>query len=543
MKLLCRFLLLVFVFFSIPTFTYAAISYYVSPNGSGSTCSTASPCSVATGMSNASAGSTIIFTAGNYPRTSITKSGSSGSPTTYQAQGTVLTKGFNISGNYNVVNGFEIANTDYSTWGYSNGAGIYNTGSNNILQNNYIHDASLDGMYIDGSNNTVKNNKLFQNELVGIEVHGTNNLIDSNEVWSTVQCHPNIGSTCTSGLDADGMRFWGSGHTFRKNYIHDILLDYTINGKKVQNDPHIDCFQTFSNGGETVGNHIIFEQNHCINYDGSSAFMLEGGSDYLYIHNNIFETATGISANGNGAGGADYLYIFNNIWAGSKTAKGAYPSAGKFENINHIWFENNILYNQYNGAAIFFLGSTSNIIFDYNLIYNSDGSAQHCVEWGSYDSCMPSAGHNKLNVNPLFTNGYHLQSGSPAINAGTTVSGVTNDYDGSSRPQGGAFDIGIFESGSGGRTTNTPTATSGTVPTKTPTPTKKPTTTLTPVASPGINPADADGNGKVDEADYAIWLGNFGKTNISGGRTAGDFNADGKVDGIDYVLWLLHLTP
>ena len=39
---------------------------------------------------------------------------------------------------------------------------------------------------------------------------------------------------------------------------------------------------------------------------------------------------------------------------------------------------------------------------------------------------------------------YHLQAGSPAIDAGATVA-VTDDFDGNPRPQGQAYDIGAFE--------------------------------------------------------------------------------------------------
>lgn len=54
-----------------------------------------------------------------------------------------------------------------------------------------------------------------------------------------------------------------------------------------------------------------------------------------------------------------------------------------------------------------------------------------------------------LSDNPLFVNAgasdFHLQAVSPMINAGTTISGITNDFDGDTRPQGGAFDIGADE--------------------------------------------------------------------------------------------------
>lgn len=40
---------------------------------------------------------------------------------------------------------------------------------------------------------------------------------------------------------------------------------------------------------------------------------------------------------------------------------------------------------------------------------------------------------------------YHLQAGSPAINAGIGGLGVTEDIEGVSRPQGGTPDIGATE--------------------------------------------------------------------------------------------------
>jgi hypothetical protein len=55
---------------------------------------------------------------------------------------------------------------------------------------------------------------------------------------------------------------------------------------------------------------------------------------------------------------------------------------------------------------------------------------------------------NITSSDPLFVNwwsGWHLQTGSPAINAGLTLGSVTSDFDGVSRPQGGAYDMGAYE--------------------------------------------------------------------------------------------------
>ena len=69
----------------------------------------------------------------------------------------------------------------------------------------------------------------------------------------------------------------------------------------------------------------------------------------------------------------------------------------------------------------------------------------------------------------------------------------------------------------------------------TPTPTRTPTFTPTPTPKQG----DANGDMKVDETDYGIWLAHFGQTG-TGGVAIGDFNGDSKVDGIDFSIWTLH---
>ena len=68
----------------------------------------------------------------------------------------------------------------------------------------------------------------------------------------------------------------------------------------------------------------------------------------------------------------------------------------------------------------------------------------------------PSNLSSNVNTDPRFTNlssfDFHLQSGSPAINQGVNT-GIPADFDGISRPQGTAYDIGAFEFGSGTGTT------------------------------------------------------------------------------------------
>src|SRR3989344_4287321 len=69
-------------------------------------------------------------------------------------------------------------------------------------------------------------------------------------------------------------------------------------------------------------------------------------------------------------------------------------------------------------------------------------------------------------------------------------------------------------------------------------PTPPPTGTSTPTVA--NSPGDANGDGLVNVADYAIWVTNYNK-NLSGASN-GDFNSNGKVDGIDFIIWLKNYT-
>ena len=77
---------------------------------------------------------------------------------------------------------------------------------------------------------------------------------------------------------------------------------------------------------------------------------------------------------------------------------------------------------------------------DYNLWFGGKCSGIR----GAHDI---AANPRFVTGNGLLADGYRLQTGSPAINAGTPVSDVTEDYWGTPRPQGAAVDIGACEFG------------------------------------------------------------------------------------------------
>jgi hypothetical protein len=50
-----------------------------------------------------------------------------------------------------------------------------------------------------------------------------------------------------------------------------------------------------------------------------------------------------------------------------------------------------------------------------------------------------------IHGDPVMNSDLTLQASSPCINAGITLSTVTDDFNGTARPQGSAYDIGAFE--------------------------------------------------------------------------------------------------
>ena len=80
-------------------------------------------------------------------------------------------------------------------------------------------------------------------------------------------------------------------------------------------------------------------------------------------------------------------------------------------------------------------------------------------------------GTGNIDKDPLFVSAgsdYHLQDDSPCIDVGTTLAGVTDDLEGTSRPQGDEYDMGCYER----------------APVPTPDPTPVPTPDPTPVPMP-----------------------------------------------------------
>ena len=98
--------------------------------------------------------------------------------------------------------------------------------------------------------------------------------------------------------------------------------------------------------------------------------------------------------------------------------------------------KNNIASGNTTGQVSATNSSLLTLTADYNNAY---GTTPYSGKW--------TQGAHDVTSNPLLTSSsdFHLQPTSPAINAGTTIAGLTSDYAGTSVPQGSAPDIGAYE--------------------------------------------------------------------------------------------------
>lgn len=392
----------------------------------------------------AHAGDTINVLAGDYEeRVQVTNSGESGAPITFQAKGVITMQGFTVKADYITIKGFEIINTPDDA---QNGIGIFVQGSDCDLEENYIHFATRGGIllfanlgdYAQTSNCTVRNNRLYHNSQNGIDVRGLNHIIEGNEIWASIQYHPNWKNP-PSWVDADGILFFGSGHVFRKNYIHDINYSDPLNV-----NPHIDCFQTFSDANHEEASNIVIEQNRCNNNalahssdEGGTGLTIRNGAGNIIIRNNLIIAFVNIFLqNSNG------VFILNNTMIGN-TAQNPnfYPGGVSLNQSSNTVIENNIFFNQ-PGNIIYVKGQKP--VSGRNMVYRDDGRPI-----SSTDTYDPT---NDLfwGINPQFVDpqagDYSLQAGSPAINAGYDLGNlVSNDFADTVRPKGAGYDIGAYE--------------------------------------------------------------------------------------------------
>ena len=337
------------------------------------------------------------------------------------------------------VSGFKIQN--------SNAHGIMTHGQlchDHILDHNYLYntyDAAISWVNIDIgcfiNNITIEYNTIIYCNVGGMSGGGeaiscerlNNYLVQYNHIE---QC----GKECMNGLECHN-------GIYRYNWINGS--HYFTSHPDDEKGIMIDGYTYGSSDIEIYNNYI---EGRC---NGISIEGEYGGSlNNIKIYNNI------INLKGDGISGyygictADpdamksNIYIFNN----DIICKQNYVSPIAIQDSEsvhqNIQIMNNIMVGEtYYIFVLYKINSNSPVIIrKSNLYYNPIGTTRAFAADNDGNAFESTA----VKANPLFVNSlsdWHLQSNSPAIDKGTTVS--STDYDGNTRPQGPGFDIGAYE--------------------------------------------------------------------------------------------------
>ena len=202
----------------------------------------------------------------------------------------------------------------------------------------------------------------------------------------------------------------------RQGIIHDNIItntnNYRLKGILVGDVDRGEDRLTVVNQSVKIYNNIL----HNVGINGwGGAVQLASGTIYLY-NNTIYQCSdiggTVQLVGGTEPSGQPAYYISNNIIYNSINAKYISNGGGAAPNWSTVTLFNNVYYGAGNG---------------------------------------PTQDSSPVNADPKFINvsggDFHIQSSSAAKDAGTSSvsSIVTTDYDGLSRPQGAAYDIGAYE--------------------------------------------------------------------------------------------------
>ena len=344
-----------------------------------------------------------------------------------------------------------VTNCSAYAGGYARGA-LFIGGTSGML----IHDNTIDQsgraagtngwpLKMWGNGGWTKGLKIYNNTLTKNDYSVWDFAIEGNFQYG-IEIY---GNTITGTIDLNSN--WSSGYSYGC-YIH----NNTIGPTTIQSDPV--CGITL----EFTQQDVIIEKNLIRN--ASPPFLFTPRAKTLTNVTFQYNICPGMAniggmygiarAMGDNGWSFNGLNFYNNVFYGSTTNNPDYgiiiDSEGGTYTGNALRIINNIVVNvdtywvDLSSAA-----AVTNLDIENNIIYNCGNSnAPHYTG-------TPGSGYvylnNKLGVNPLVTSAtnFHLQGGSPAINAGKHLTlSVSTDYDGVTI--GNPPEIGAYEYGTGG---------------------------------------------------------------------------------------------
>ena len=330
-------------------------------------------------------------------------------------------------------------------WEYST-AIAFKEADNNTIKNCLIVNATGSGMDLWGDENLIENCKIYSNESE-LTSDGT---YTSMDYYIVLKGDNNTVRNCYAERDGD-LEDVGHGFEIKEKGENNLFVDCTVKNMiagcfsvrwaKVKNNEFRNCKAI---GGVS---------------DDVSAFMIREGAS-----NNIFNSC--ISENCQAGvrfilAGEDANYcgkknVFNNCII--KNAKWAVDLNSYY--YNNAPADKNILANCIIDSAEYLFNcdrpNSKNKLINcivQNVSNFSSGGNSVDFEYSNCDfynnGFSTPSGTANISGNPMFvdeTSGdYHLQSQSPCIDAGTASNAPKTDFEGTTRPQGGNFDIGAYE--------------------------------------------------------------------------------------------------
>lgn len=345
----------------------------------------------------------------------------------------ITTPGNGNGGGYSQILNNEITNTvlenfpkDRNTSGWGSAIGLYK-GNYNLVKGNHVYRNWGEGIGLSNgaSNNTIASNNVHDNYSIQIYIDSANNNVVEKNFSYFANSTDTTYKRCTSGECKAGSALGIAG-------------------------------ETGPNDGNIVRNNILANTQANIDiFNGGTASYITNAK----IYNNT-------------------LYNSTYAWQGNL-------SITIFSDTTTNEFRNNIIMqpagNTYPLINPEFPSTNNGFIFSNNLWYRGSGSIGRTIV-GTGDILL-----NPMLLNPDSTTyvaeNYSIQSTSAAIDHGIALA-VVDDYLGTNRPVGTAFDIGAFEFNNGitPAPTNLPSPTISIAPTTTtaPTNTVAPTAALTP---------------------------------------------------------------
>jgi hypothetical protein len=254
------------------------------------------------------------------------------------------------------------------------------------------------------------------------------------------------GFVCTDSANYDAFKIDGSGHHIRiqnctiSNCESKGILDSTASGStgycefinnnisNVGSDTQDHCIYTTSDNNTIWGNTLTTAAGYGLQIFDDSRAPSNNNVQYNFIYNN----SRGIVSRGSNN------YIANNIVSDNDVVG---INILNFGGDSGIEIYNNTIYSTSSGSAI--SNNVDNTQIKNNIMWQNSSNIT-----GSGSTVEAT----NLTTDPSFVVGspvnavdFQVNSGSNALDAGTTVSSVTNDFLEVPRPQGGAYDIGAYE--------------------------------------------------------------------------------------------------